>query len=48
MPEFIIQHEINAGEMTEHLICLGCDKVCDGGDKEKDNKYTFESHNHGA
>jgi hypothetical protein len=35
MPEFIIQQEINAGEMTEHSMCSGCDKVCDKGDKKK-------------
>jgi len=48
MPEFIIQHEINAGEMTEHLICEECGKHCDKGDNEKDNQYTFASHKHGA
>jgi len=48
MPEFIIQHEINAGDMKPHLICAGCGKHCDGGDQSKDNQYTFPIPKHGA
>ena len=48
MPEFIIQHEINAGDMKPHLICAECGKHCDGGDKSKDNTYTFKSPKYGA
>ena len=48
MPEFIIQHEINAGDMKPHLICAGCGKHCDGGDQSKDNQYTFPSPKYGA
>jgi len=38
-PEFVIYHEEQAGDEKNHLICAGCQKVCDGGEKHRTNDY---------
>ena len=48
-PEFVIYHEEQAGDEKNHLICAGCQKVCDGGEKHRTNDYySFSSTKFGA
>ena len=48
MSKYVIYEEKQADSMNYHLICSGCDKKCDGGDKYRSNTYTFESKKDGA
>jgi hypothetical protein len=39
MPEYAINHEREAGDMQNHLVCEGCNKKCDGGIYKRENDY---------
>ncbi|CAG8815187.1 9664_t:CDS:2 [Gigaspora margarita] len=44
MPEYVIYHEYQAGNMKHHLMCGGCQKKCDGGKyKHENDAYSFQS-----